>query len=327
MAYFITRTADNIFFGSPIVFKVSAGTRPRSSSFHRVILDVSVSGPNGIVETPLSKPVPQDGATVEFDISSCLIAAHESYVYTPVSTNVEFPAYRVILSAHDEWVTQGDAVAGPDTDVLSSQTFVAGRYSDYERTTLSPLPTTHSRKPTAGELVFKGDHVIFSTSQGVSPRSSNLTVTAEPGRSISIGSRSAFVVPAERDSRQFQFVNSRGVIESIRAFGIADETMQTSHTESTYSVFERLTSLSRTYMRKQVKPSEFKLSSGFVSYEWARWWAYEFCAASQHWMLNDGHWIPVHISIADSTTIIDRTKTDLLHVDFTVTPDLNGAMW
>lgn len=327
MAQFITQEADNIFFGSPIVFQVRAGSRPPNAAFHRVILDVAVSGPNGIVETPLSQPVPQDGATVDFDISSCLVAAHESYTYAPISVTRAFPAYSVVLTARDEYVTNGESVAGQDTDVLSSLTFVAGGYSDYERISGAALSRKHSRKPATGELLCTGDDVVYSVSEGTAPRS--LVSLNVDGSMITktIGSRTLFVIPPVRNSRQFQFVNSRGVIESIRAFGVETEKMQSSHTAAVRSVFERLHSISRTYMSKQLKPSVLHMSSGFVNYEWARWWAYEFCQARQCWMKHDGRWIPVHIMLSDSTTVIDRTKTELLHVDFDVQPDLNGVLW
>lgn len=333
MAHFINRTADNIFFNSPVVYQVTAGSRPRNAAFHRVILDVSISGPNGIVETPLSQPVPSDGATVEFDISSCLVASHESYVYAPVSGLQDFPRYVVVVSAHDEWVVDGESVTGVDQDVLSSQTFVAGGYSDYERISVATLSQTHSRKPSSGELIHQDDTVVYSVSTGASPRSMVAIppVAPNPPRpamtTLTISGRALFIISPVRNSRQFQFVNSRGVIESIRAFGIETESMKSSHTEAVRSVFERLHSISRTYMSKQLKPSVLHMSSGFVNYEWARWWAYEFCQARQCWMKHDGRWIPVHIMLSESTTLIDRTKTELLHVDFDVQPDLNGALW
>lgn len=319
----ITSTPESIFFGSPLTFSVQPGTAPSGAAFHRVMLDVIVSGRRF---QPLSRPA--DGSIADFDISSCLKALHESYQYAPVKNNVNYPVYDVAVMAYDVWVKDGVEVTGGESDSRSSLRFIAGHYTDYERISGDALSQTHTRKPLSGELVCPTDRIVYTVSEGLSPRSQthNVLSTTKPGP-IDIGNRHYFVVPQNKRSRQFQFVNSRGVVESIRAFALPAEKMNIKTSESTFSIFERLHTMSRTYMHKQLKPSVLQLSSGFVNYEWARWWAYEFCASSQFWMLEAGHWIPCHVKLSDSTTVIDRTKTDLLHVDFEVQPDLNGPLW
>lgn len=325
MAHIIASTTSP-FFGSPLSLTITSGTKPINASFHRVMLKVTIACNGKSYEPePLSQPSSFNGCSVDFDISSCLRAVHEQYQYSVVTSTVSYPIYNVSVTAYDEWVVNGDTVTGSETDAFSGS-FVAGRYSDYER--MTGTSTAHSRKPISGELVFAGDRIVYSVSEGLAPasRTHNVLLTTQPGP-IEIGQRTYFVIPRDPRSHQFQFVNSRGVVESIRGFDLSSEKVNIKKSESTYSVFERLNTFSRTLMHKTLQPSVFHMSSGYVDYAWARWWAYEFCAADQHWMMHEGRWIPAHVSLSDSTTVIDKAKSELLHVDFDVVPDLNGALW
>lgn len=73
------------------------------------------------------------------------------------------------------------------------------------------------------------------------------------------------------------------------------------------------------------------MSSGFVTREWAEWWAGEFLAACSHWMklpserlsVRTGEvqevWVPVTIKPkSEDVTVYNRADSSPMHVDFTV---------
>ena len=331
MARFVSLAPDaSIFIGNPIVYRVeSEAIDSDKAAFHRVKMEVTV----GSVKSELSQPIVGNASKiVEFDISSCMRAAADLYVYSPVTGgSVSYPSFTASCSVKDVWVEDG--VVRESQPAGASFSASMGRFSDYElRCGRGNLSATRTRKPSSGELVYQGDKIVYATGSGsINAGSSIVSVpdSAAIHSSVSIpGTGTATVIPEDSRSRQFQFVNSRGCVESIRAFGLPDEKMVSDKKEHTISRFERINSFSRIVLRKFLKPSEFNFSSGYVDYEWAQWWAYEFCTGKQHWMLTpDGTWLPVTVSINNSATIIDRSKAGLCHIEFTVKPDANGGLF
>lgn len=347
MASFVdTSPSANRYFGNPIVYKVnSAAISGNDVAFHRVKMDVTVTAPD-LVTThyELSQPVGGSSSQrVEFDISSCMRAAANLYEFKPVSNPnrpVTYPEFTATCVVKDVWVQNGQAQE--TSPVSTSFSAYIGRFSDYELRGGSALTASFTRKPAEGELVFPGDKIVYAhavtsedeqthkQTQTVQSAIQNVSSTAAAYSSVAYNGSSmrATVVPVEANSCQFQFVNSRGCVESIRAFGRTSEQMVSSKKENIISRFEYINQFSRTMLRKTLQPSDLTFSSGFVSYQWAKWWAYEFCMGQQHWMLlPNGNWLPVLVSINDSTTIIDRNKVELCHIDFTVRPDGNGGLW
>lgn len=330
-------TTASIFMGAPITYRVKPAAESPSErdaiSFHRVKLKVRVTATGGIAaDFELSQPV-SGTSDLDFDVSSCFRAAADLYEYQPVTAGtVTYPSFTANIEARDVWVNDGqlvDPAPGNGAVTTAQYTALMGTLTDYERRRgiVTPLAT---RKPLDGELVCVGDKICRPTINGLTAQSDVQTVSADQqGRTIAVGStHHAYVLPATRRGAQFQFVNARGCIESVRAFALTAEKEKGSNERITTSRFETLTQFSRSYTRKRPQPQELSFSSGFVSYRWARWWADEFCQSSQHWMLVDGAWLPVHITLSDSTTIIDRSKAPTLcNVDFTVTPDANGGLW
>lgn len=322
----VSSTPDSscIFMGNPIVYTVvPSSVTGTNIAFHRVKMTGSINDH----QFELSQPVDDNTGLVEFDISSWFRSAAELYEYNPVtSLSVAFPVFSTAnVRIKDVWVEEGVLREGGEASV-PSRSAIIGEYSDYERSR-SMLTGSLSRKPVSGELLFPGDTVVYATGTSLSPASMSFSVPTTAAGSVTAGGRQMYAIPFERNSVQFQFVNSRGCIESIRAWHLDTEKMKSETKKNIISKFERFTSFSRTYQNKLSRPSEFAMSSGFVSYQWAKWWAYEFCMARRCWMLADGQWIPCHITVDDTTTVIDRSKVGLCSVQFTVSPDLNGALW
>lgn len=123
----------------------------------------------------------------------------------------------------------------------------------------------------------------------------------------------------------FLFVNRRGAVETCSALTL--DGMAISMETKPYARIERPTFIpSRSLMSiTQGGRRSWSMSSGGQTREWAEWWVLEFLAAKRWWMLYDGRYVPVIIEPAKKpTSIYDRAKQNMPHVDFTVTPALEG---
>lgn len=143
-----------------------------------------------------------------------------------------------------------------------------------------------------------------------------------------------------RDSIQYQdflFVNRRGAIETcsgqtLEAMNIDVDTKQYNRVERpSFTPSRSLMTISSGTRRS------WQMSSGFQTRNWAEWWEEEFIPARQKWMryryterthsgtVNREKFVPVIVEPAKkSTSIYDRTKQQMPHVDFTVTLALEG---
>ena len=139
-----------------------------------------------------------------------------------------------------------------------------------------------------------------------------------------------------RDSQpyvDFLFINRRGAIETCS--GLMKESMTIDADVKQYSRIERPAfKPSRSLMAVGTDGRRsWQMSSGYVTREWAEWWATEFLAGKrkQWWMLWQGpglsspRYVPVTIKPAkNSTGIYDRQKQQMPSVEFTVTLALEG---
>lgn len=377
-------------------------------SFHQVhlVVDIACDGAPVASYTLSQTFAGTIRQSFDFDISSCFRAAAAFYTLTPVTSQArQFPTYTASVHAYSSYMQDGvqhttiDLFPGGSNEdgniIVGNTRFMLathmGRYSDFERlqsADSASLVTSFTRKPVASpEVVFPGDTILYAclTAAGSSGSPSggdsapvevkSIPTTAihtvpegSPEGSIVLEGHQYYVTRRRRRSVLFQFLNSRGCIETIRAFAHHAEKANMSLTEHTISRFERFSQFSRNLIQKQLRPSEFSLTSGPVDYQWARWWLYEFCTSQHVWMLVDKYnplaqqfgytsfvqqgssqssqqagsqssqqpssdaastpiWLPVNIKPSESATLIDFAKTDLLSVDFTVLPDMNGPLF
>lgn len=139
-----------------------------------------------------------------------------------------------------------------------------------------------------------------------------------------------------RDSQSyvdFLFVNRRGAVETCsgmtkESLGIITGVKHYSRTERPSFNPERSLMAIGTDGRRT-----WQMSSGYVTREWAEWWAMEFIGGKrkQWWMLYQGpgqssaRYVPVVISPEKSDiSIYDLSQQKMPHVDFTVTLSLEG---
>ena len=331
MASNLIKTSGSLFMGNPITYSVKAAAEPYKSSeitFHRVKLKVTIFGK----EYELSQPA-KSGETVEFDVSSAFRAASNAFQYEPIDEgSVTYPQFVAQIEARDVWLRNGEVIdpAPSNKDIAVAEcTAYMGGFSDFER--WHPTQTmTFSRKPRTGEIVCVGDNIVSPLPNPYPSVQTLKAVEKFAGQNMRLQDNwhEVYVLPhVDRNSRQFQFVNSRGVVESIRAWQMESEKLNSGHEEHAVSRFETFSEFTRIISRKKASRTELQLCSGFVSYEWAHWWANDFCQSEQHWMLVDGLWLPCVVTINDSETIIDKTKSQMCYVAFSCKPNINGAMW
>lgn len=347
------------YMGDPMVCVVkSMSPDVPNIAFHRVKLAVSVAWTDSRTNrsysysTELSHPVSNPGESITFDFSSVARAAADEYEHAPLITSsiisgsthdylTKYPVFFVSYYAYDVWVSDGqpnDPSVGSNQTAPQSASVLYGKSSDFTRMIVNNIPslisvyrtTKPSRTP---EIKAVGEYIIYGKRKNSDWYPCAIKVPANWTNTslFENGSKYYVVDHHDRVSCEFQFVNSCGVIESVTAQCLSNEKAVSSHTDLTISRFETFRDFSRTFMQKHIKPTEYTLSSGFVDYDWACWWAYEFCQSHHYWMLvhigSAEYWIPCLIHLEDSTSVIDRTKVGMCHVEFTVRPDLNGPVW
>ena len=59
--------------------------------------------------------------------------------------------------------------------------------------------------------------------------------------------------------------------------------------------------------------------------EWQQWYLQEFLMSEHVWLLVDDVYVPCTISVEDEITYIDKQKTDMLSLSFSVELDLHGS--
>lgn len=130
----------------------------------------------------------------------------------------------------------------------------------------------------------------------------------------------------------FLFLNRRGAIETcsgqtLESMGINVKVTQYSRTERpSFNPVRSLMAIGQDGRRS------WQMSSGYVTREWAEWWALEFLGGKrkQWWMrypIGDanGTYVPAIVEPAkQNISIYDRAKQQMPHVDFTVTLALDG---
>ena len=130
----------------------------------------------------------------------------------------------------------------------------------------------------------------------------------------------------------FLFLNRRGAIETcsgqtLESMGINVKVTQYSRTERpSFNPVRSLMAIGQDGRRS------WQMSSGYVTREWAEWWAMEFLGGKrkQWWMRYplgnaSGTYVPVIVEPAkQNISIYDRSKQNMPHVDFTVTMALEG---
>lgn len=350
---------DKTYFAdSPVVIDISGLQWPSASPFNIVRLEVIYGG------NVVGKFKDDTGgqATASFDISSALRAiwagfdhgnevsaaqaAHDSSG-TGSRTNGLRSYRRYSLKVYTDYIAGDGVFTTSEYGPFAGGSCAIGGFTEWER---SIIPSKEAADVSYREYenLRNGDASTKPTSTPERVGSDSITswVDVQSGGTKSVfypagayqadDSRNEHAPIALRDSQpyvDFLFINRRGAIETCsgmtkEAMGINTDMKQYSRTDGpSFKPTRTLMAIGSDGRRS------WQMSSGYVTREWAEWWTMEFLSGKrkQWWMLWKGpglsspRYVPVTVKAAKSdTSIYDRSKQQLAHVDFTVTLALEG---
>ena len=351
MALGITLDSGSPLMGSPVFYKIQASdlSSRTNLAFHRVIVEVTVSA-TGMTTSTYQFPLPvrsESAATyVHVDISSALRAFLDVWEYTYQTTGTQtYPVVAARVKAWDEFMSNGILYTNyqPYQEGGNSWTFryfLLGSFTDRERITggLSKGVTTLTRKPLTGEIVphagiyvappaysFTAENWFVGNISPTDPTTIVTNLSDKPaGQPFTLNGRSIWVDNQGLPFTAFQFVNGYGVLESAFAVSYPEETVTKEVKEYVVSTPMQFNKVNRNVSRKTASRHTFKMSSGFVTEEWQRWWQEEFLNTSQAWMLVGTNWLPCSIIPEESTAGVNLAEDNLPEVLFTAKLNIEG---
>lgn len=316
--------ADFAFADNPMIAKAKDLTFTTGSIFRQVVFKVETfyNKSDSNKRTFMFAVNAEGGVTeVTCDISSALRSTFVQYQYSgdAVSStgSITYPAVTFKVSVYTKWMLDG--IADQSDPVTNNTTYIAfmGGLSDYERwsggaTINAAIPTSFSTKP-SGEIRDRGQLIATSTYDAENRMVKTQFSTAQSG------------VLDARDRTTILFVNSRGVFDTISVVGNDSEEYEiASEVRSLVGATAYRPSPSVT-THKEGGGAVWKMSSGWVNKEWARWYAREFLMAKHYWIAKDGRWLPVAIvPESDSVVVYDKNDPSLLAVNFTMRSAIKG---
>ena len=336
------------FIDNPIMVGVTNFTFPTDATFRQVVVTVSVFPMHEGSTDSVYKFYADASAdnTVWIDISTALRAAMGSWqpdinkIIGTGDTLFSYPYATFNIAVFEKYLLDG--VVYEDLGAQQAMAYAYyGGWSEYERMITDKHPADVylsndkkkyiSRKPIDllnGEIIEVGFYRTYSYFlNGMMYTESYLTTSTNEGGRVFDNYGSFWQLPVSGERRQFAFVNSLGVIETI---------MAQSRESLSYDIESNTKSLVTT---PQYKPNpnitthktggrnKWQMSSGKVNREWADWWVTEFLMAKKYWMLHNGMWLPVVVTPADdSMEIYNRSENNLPHVDFDVQLAVKGSI-
>lgn len=336
------------FIDNPIMVGVTNFAFPTDATFRQVVVQVDVT-PTFSGSSPTTYKFYADASaddTVWLDISTALRGAMGAWVpetkdIIPAGDSTfTYPYANFNITIFEKYLLEGTVYEEQTTERTGAYAYYGGM-TEYERLVSGKHPADIylsdgskryiSRKPIAsgkGEIIETGFYRTYSYSMNGKMYTHSYPTTADnEGNQGYDGAGYFWQLPVSGERRQFAFVNSLGVIETI---------MAQSRESLSYDIESNTKSLVNT---PQYKPNpnitthktggrnKWQMSSGKVNREWADWWVTEFLMAKKYWMLHNGMWLPVVVTPADdSMEIYNRSDNNLPHVDFDVQLAVKGSI-
>lgn len=376
-------TSGSPLIGSPIIVEVIAAEVAATDTlaYHRVVVQVvaALEGVDLDYTTQQFYATIGDesaaGRTKQFDISSALQTVADKYEYT--CNAATYPRIKFRIVAWEELMVNGVPSSGTETEYpgRSGQNplylfALQGAYSKADRRAATngfKKVREFSRKPSsAPQIVCVGETFAYTpafngteTTPATSPftgyglddlpcgPTSVVTTIANTGAQI-IGGKSVYAMPkakATRDRREFRFINSLGVLDSISVYSLAEVVAQADSTMFSKAVYESFAGFARAFYRKHDGPEKLKMSSGAVDRHWQQWFQHEFCMGKHVWMFvpdekanaanniattlsseSYGAWLPVHITTEETVSLLKADGDEVLEVAFVVEMDDEGSL-
>ena len=140
-----------------------------------------------------------------------------------------------------------------------------------------------------------------------------------------LGGASVYAIKKPQDGYVVRFINGLGCLESLHVRTLPKKTVPINTEKYVISRQETFGKFSRGLAVKSGNREEWRMSSGPLDEAWASWYLHEFLMASQAWILVNDNWLPINILPEETTTGMNRTKADMLSVEFTIEFDMNGS--
>lgn len=296
------------------------------------------------------------GSTIQTALARCIVQEVENGAVSQTMYAAKFKlTYKEVYVNGTIEVEQGEVVS-------EEYHAIPGSLTEYERLTASSADVATilgagrilSRKP-EGEILPKGfefflpavdtksDTVAYSVQQGDTKKDYSIfTGGVYVPKSISVKTDSlalgdvvistaaqpgkrAYVVMPGPDMHHFLFINGFGILESITA--TTKEALKYEIQSALYVMPQQIGFRANTQVLNYANAptSVLSMSSGFVSREWAEWWINEFVVTRKAWILKDGRYIPVAIVPEETNVMYDKSKPNLMAVNFSVRYSFAGS--
>lgn len=300
------------------------------SLFRQVMLEVTtyydsvLTGSNAKIGVrPFPIPVELGETEVICDISSAIRASLARYQYPTDSVvpgkTITYPNCSFKLKAWEREMIDGEVVDRaftlyPDNNGVYLHAGLGG-LSQYERWRNPDVNATirFSTKP-SGEI-YGRDQMYCSSALQEDGKVKTTVSAVESG------------VVDTRNRVTFLFVNSRGVFETISVLPYESLSYEVISSRKSLSQLPSYAPKPIATTHKQGGGAVWQMSSGYVSREWADWYASEFLMARQYWMWHDNKWLPVVVEPdSDTVMVADRNDPSLMAVNFTVRSAVSGSI-
>lgn len=341
------------FAGSPVVITVSGleWGEPVTSPFTIVRVYVYYDGR----KVGEFKEDTGGQTTATFDIKSALMAIWADYDFSAevtaangtTSVSRSYRSYSIEVFTEYLDSTDGEFTQSPGVTFDGGQCAL-GSFTEWERSIIpndedadvsyrehenlrygdastKPFPTAENPN-VAPERVGRSSITSWVDVSNDGTTCYYYAASATPAADIA-SEHAPLVLRDDQEYVDFLFLNRRGAIETCS--GMTKEAMQIDVDMKQYSRVERPTfrpTRSLMAIGSDGRRS-WQMSSGYVTREWAEWWAMEFLGGKRKrwWMKYKGSFVPVIVEPSKkSIGIYDRTKQQMPHVDFTVTLALEG---
>ena len=324
--------------------EVESGTFPTGSTFRQVCLVLTFSASGKSYKFSQES---DNGETVTFNVASAFHAElRDTYMRNPQFPSSPSEALScdhavAVVTAHGEYVKDGEILQIQSSDFYPSSAplyGIPGGLSEMTRLRLGasdpvlillpsgdseeetpPLLPYLSMKPKTGEVINQGDltyrHVFNASNHEVHSYFAHAdTLGVKP-----LGDGRTVFVENNPDRHEFVFLSRLCLFETASALTRESLSYDVETEEKTIvNTPSFLPEATLMTTHSDLRP-EWKMSSGPVTREWAEWWTTEFLAAKRHWLRQpDGSLLPVTITPdGETTTIYDRSKQELISVNFT----------
>jgi hypothetical protein len=335
------------FANSPVIIRVSGLAWPTTPPSPFTIVRVEVVYDSKVVGEFKADTGGQTEIT--FDISSALQAIWADYTYAAElaaangrsSTTRGYRSYS--MEVYTEYLSNDGVFTQTHSGSFSGGKCIIGGLTEWERSRVGNADASAQEfaNPRYGDASTKPTETpervgSLSPTSWVDLSASGTTQHYyAPGATMGNDDNSDHAPLVLRDSVpyvDFLFLNRRGAIETcsgqtLESMGINVKVTQYSRTERpSFNPVRSLMAIGQDGRRS------WQMSSGYVTREWAEWWAMEFLGGKrkQWWMrypIGDanGTYVPVIVEPSkQNISIYDRSKQNMPHVDFTVTLALEG---